>query len=443
MKTLTVMSKYKTYKVSNVDWLDEIPVAWSEKKLKFLSNIDNSGEYGVDPELKALNYPVATTAQITSDGVFLVEKMPIRGFSSEVASRYLCKEGDILVVKSSGSISNVISGKVGIVSENTEPFVFSNFLLRIRSNPNKVVARYIYYLLTSNLTKERVKRMVTGSTYPNLQVPEYVSALMPLPPYNEQTRIVSFLDRKTIKIDQAIAIKEKQIFSLKERKQILLHNAVTSGIDPNVLVKESGVEWIGAIPENWVIKRAKYLFNEIDERSIDGKEELLSVSHMTGVTLRSEKNVSMFMSEDYTGSKTCQTNDLVFNIMWTWMGALGVSDHAGIVSSSYGIFRQKEAGIFNSKYLENLLKTTGYIEHYNKVSTGLHSSRLRFYAHMFLNMEIGFPDRKEQNEIVKYIDAQSSIIEKSIDLQQSQIYKLKEYKSTLINSAITGKIKVA
>jgi type I restriction enzyme S subunit len=178
---------------------------------------------------------------------------------------------------------------------------------------------------------------------------------------------------------------------------------VTQGLDPDAPMRDSGVAWIGEIPKHWDIKRAKYLFKEVDERSTTGKEELLSVSHMTGVTPRSEKNVNMFMAEDYTGSKTCQKNDLVFNIMWTWMGALGVSDRPGIVSSSYGIFRQQEKDRFNPQYLEYLLKTTGYIEHYNKVSTGLHSSRLRFYGHMFFNMELGFPDRKEQDQIVTHI----------------------------------------
>jgi type I restriction enzyme S subunit len=262
-----------------------------------------------------------------------------------------------------------------------------------------------------------------------------------LPPVPEQTAIAFFLDRKTAQIDQAVAIKEQQINLLKERKQILIQNAVTRGLDPNVTMRDSGVEWIGEIPAHWEIKRCKYLFKEIDERSVSGDEELLSVSHMTGVTPRSEKNVTMFMAEDYTGSKTCQKGDLVFNIMWAWMGALGVSDRTGIVSSSYGVFRQLK-NMFNPNYLEFLLKTTGYIEHYNKVSTGLHSSRLRFYSHMFFNMELGFPSKDEQDEIVAHIETQSAKINQAIAIQQQQIDKLKEYKATLINSAVTGKIKV-
>jgi len=262
------------------------------------------------------------------------------------------------------------------------------------------------------------------------------------PPRAEQLAIADFLRDRTSKIGQAIQIKERQIERLKERKQILIQQAVTLGLDPNAPMRDSGIEWIGETPAHWSIKRAKYLFREVDERSLDGQQELLSVSHLTGVTPRSEKNVTMFMSEDYTGSKTCQKDDLIFNIMWAWMGALGVSDRAGIVSSAYGIYRQLRPGTLNSQYLEMLLKTTAYIAHYNKVSTGLHSSRLRFYGHMFMAMEIGFPDREEQDAIVVYLDLESGKLNKAVDLLEQQITKLKEYKATLINSAVTGKIRV-
>ncbi len=124
------------------------------------------------------------------------------------------------------------------------------------------------------------------------------------------------------------------------------------------------------------------------------------------------------------------------------MGALGVSDRRGIVSPSYGVFRAKTENTFNPVFLEYLLKSTNYIEHYNKVSTGLHSSRLRFYGHMFFDMELGYPSFDEQNNIIEYVQKESDAIDKALSLQEQQIDVLKEYKTTLINSAVTGKIKV-
>ncbi len=263
-----------------------------------------------------------------------------------------------------------------------------------------------------------------------------------LPPKEKQTVIAHFLDRKITLIEKAIGIKEKQIERLQEKQQILVHNAVTRGLNSDVKMKDSGVEWIGEIPDHWEVKKAKYLFDEIDDRSKTGEEELLSVSHLSGVTLRSEKNVTMFQAEDYTGAKLCRRNDLVINIMWAWMGALGVSGRSGIVSSSYAVFRQKDPKHFDSWYLEQLLKDTNYVTHYNRVSTGLHSSRLRFYSNMFLDMKIGFPSQGEQNEIVEYLKNVSDKFKTAICLRTNEILLLKEYKKTLINNAVAGKIRI-
>lgn len=105
--------------------------------------------------------------------------------------------------------------------------------------------------------------------------------------------------------------------------------------------KDAGVSWVGSIPAHWPEKRAKYYFKEIDERSQTGDEEMLSVSHITGVTPRSQKNVTMFKAESNVGQKCCQLGDLVINTMWAWMSALGVSNYAGIVSPAYGVYRPK------------------------------------------------------------------------------------------------------
>lgn len=207
-------------------------------------------------------------------------------------------------------------------------------------------------------------------------------------------------------------------------------------------MRDSGVEWIGEIPAHWNVLRAKYLFREIDCRSTDGTEELLSVSHTTSVTPRSEKNVNMFLAEDYSGSKLCEKDDLVYNIMWAWMGALGVSDRTGIVSPSYGVYRQRKAGTFNPWYLEHLLRSVEYVAEYNRRSTGLHSSRLRLYPDMFFAMEIGFPSREEQDEIEHITKSKLSVVDEVMEATHKEISYLEEYKQTLIAHAVTGKIKV-
>lgn len=416
---LESLPQYKSYKKSGIESIELIPQGWSVKSVRYAFKFLNSQRIPLSApqrEVRKGDYPYYGASGIIDyvDGYIFDEPLIL-----------IAEDGANLLSKST-PLAFVAEGKYWV---NNHAHIIK---------PNLPGFTYWAELLSSlDYTP-----FISGAAQPKLTRDRLGGIRIPVPPINEIPRISSFLEAKASLISRAISVKERQIDLLKERRQILIQQAVTRGLDPHAPMRDSGIEWINEIPAHWSIKRAKYLFREVDERSPDGQQELLSVSHLTGVTPRSEKNVTMFMSEDYTGSKTCQKDDLIFNIMWAWMGALGVSDRAGIVSSAYGIYRQLHPGTLNPQYLEMLLKTTAYIAHYNKVSTGLHSSRLRFYGHMFMAMEIGFPDRKEQDAIVEYLDRESEKLNKAVGLLEQQITKLKEYKATLINSAVTGKIKV-
>lgn len=188
------------------------------------------------------------------------------------------------------------------------------------------------------------------------------------------------------RIDEAFQ-REKQIqgWSRKKKEALMMSDFnQLHEMTEYEAYKDSGVEWLGSLPETWESVANKHIFKV--------------------------KKVH--------------------------------SDRSGIVSPAYGVYRQKNDNTFNPKYLEFLLKTTKYIEHYNKVSSGLHSSRLRFYGHTFFGMKLGFPSYEEQNKIIIFLDEQLSKIESVITTEAQQIQKLKEYKATLINSAVTGKIKI-
>ena len=431
---LTDYPKYERYKNSGVSHIGNIPTNWELRKIKYCCAINaKSLPENTNPN-QVLKYVDIGNVSLT-EGIMSVEEFTFKDAPSR--ARRLAEQGDTIL-----STVRTYLKAISFLDEKFSDCVFSTGFAIIHPLPGSVSRRYIGNFLKSDAFTRQVDDSSKGISYPAINSTDLSNLWVVEPDSSEQERIAHFLDQKTAQIDQAVAIKEKQIALLKERKQILIQNAVTQGLNPNAPMKDSGIDWIGQIPAHWEVKRAKYLLTEIDDRSETGEEELLSVSHMTGVTPRSEKNVTMFMAEDYSGSKLCRSGDLVINIMWAWMGALGVSDRTGIVSPSYGVFRERYQNTFNPKYLEFLLKTTKYIEYYNKVSTGLHSSRLRFYGHMLFAMKIGFAPLDEQNEIVEYIDCQSQKIDQAIALQQQQIDKLKEYKTTLINSAVTGKIKV-
>ena len=201
--------------------------------------------------------------------------------------------------------------------------------------------------------------------------------------------------------------------------------------------KDAGVIWVGSIPAHWPEKRAKYYFKEIDDRSQTGDEEMLSVSHITGVTPRSQKNVTMFKAESNVGQKRCQPGDLIINTMWAWMSALGVSNHAGIVSPAYGVYRPRSNQDYDYYYLDSLLRIEGYRSEYICRSTGIRSSRLRLYPDKFLSMPVVCPPQEEQQAIARFLKAQDRLFRKFIRNKRRFIELLKEQKQNVINQAVT------
>ena len=172
-------------------------------------------------------------------------------------------------------------------------------------------------------------------------------------------------------------------------------------------------------PARWPLIRGKQLFQEMDERSKDGTEELLSVSHITGITPRSQKNVTMFQAESLVGYKLCKTGDIVANTMWTWQGAIGVSKFAGVVSPAYNVYRQK-SDIFNPRYLDMLLRERQLVDVYHSLSTGIRPSRLRLYPDVFLTIKLPVPPREEQDQIVRFLDWKVSSINKMIAIKEKR-----------------------
>jgi len=201
--------------------------------------------------------------------------------------------------------------------------------------------------------------------------------------------------------------------------------------------RKARMPWLPKIPEHWCEERAKVFFREVDDRSRTGTEELLSVSHLTGVTPRSQKNVTMFKAESYTGHKLCRPGDIVINTLWAWMAALGAARHTGLVSPAYGVYRSHQPDTFNPTYLDYLLRTRAYVAEYNCRSTGIRASRLRLYPNQFLDIPLIQPPHAEQDQIVAYLRAQDAHIARFIKAKRELIGLLNEQKLQTIDHAVT------
>ena len=201
--------------------------------------------------------------------------------------------------------------------------------------------------------------------------------------------------------------------------------------------RKAKMPWLPLIPVHWDEQRAKVYFHEVDERSTTGSEELLSVSHLTGVTPRSQKKVTMFKAESYVGHKLCRPGDIVINTLWAWMAALGAARHVGLVSPAYGIYRPHRSGLFNPTFLDYLLRTRAYVSEYNCRSTGVRASRLRLYPNQFLDIPLIHPPLDEQDQIVAYLRVQDAQIARLIKTKRELIGLLNEQKLRVIDHAVT------
>jgi restriction endonuclease S subunit len=218
-----------TMKGSGDDGIGEIPAAWDMVRIKRIAEIENSGVWGDEPDVCDAPVPVITTADITKDHRLLPDSIRHRCLSEDDWARYRCNHGDILVVKSSGSIDNVSSGKAAYV-ENGGEYAFSNFLMRVRSH-RETAPKYLFYVLTSHLTRERVLMLVSTTTYPNLKVDEYVGFSVPMPSRSEQERIVEYLDRRMGEIADLVERESRSIELLQALRTSLISEVITGKVD--------------------------------------------------------------------------------------------------------------------------------------------------------------------------------------------------------------------
>jgi type I restriction enzyme S subunit len=422
------LKPYPAYKDSGVPWLGEIPAHWSispgfsmfrEKKVK------NTGM--IESQVLSLSY----------GRIVIKPPEKLHGLVPASFETYQVVDPDDIIVRPTDLQNDWVSLRVGIARDRG--IITSAYLCLRTVEP--IIPDYGYLLLHAYDLKKIFYGMGSGLRQ-NLDFSDLKRMPVLIPPVEEQHAIATFLiyhDRLTRRYIRA---QRRLIELLTEQKQALIQQAVTRGLDPHVKLKPSGVEWLGETPEHWDERPAKYFFREVDERSQSGEEELLSVSHITGVTPRSQKNVTMFKAESYIGYKLCRADDLVINTMWGWMGALGVAKQTGIVSSSYAAYRPISPDVFVAEYVDHLLRTKPYVSEYICRSTGIRSSRLRLYPEQFLKIPLICPPYEEQEKIAEFVEGETLQLDQTITRAQRRIDLIREYRTRLIADVVTGKLDV-
>lgn len=327
--------------------------------------------------------------------------------------------------------------RTGLVRETG---AITSAYLALWPNQQLITSEYATYLFKGYETRMALHNMGAGIRL-TLGYKEFKRQPVLFPPLPEQSRIAAFLDRRCAEIDRVITATQRTIEEYKKLKQSIITEAVTRGIRPGRKMKDSGVEWIGEIPEEWELIKGKALFAEVDARSMDGSEELLTVSQYTGITPRSQKNVNMFEAETLEGYKICEIGDIAANTMWLWAGAIGVSQYRGVISPSYNIYRTKGEE-FVPDYLDYLLRIPPLVQHYESLSTGIRASRLRLYPQQFLSIRFLVPPIQEQLEILNFLKEKIVAMDGLIEAKQNLLIELEAFKKSVIYEYVTGKKEV-
>lgn len=424
------MRKYDSYKNSGVKWLGEIPSHWEIMPIKRIART----YAGATPNSSNDNNWGGTIPWITPADFKTETKYVDKG------DRFLTEQGLNSCSTTLVPAKSVIFSKrapVGQLSIATQPLCTNQGC--ISCIPLSVIdSSFFFYLLS--IHKDTFESLSCGTTFKEISQKSFVDFKISLPPINEQIMMVSYLDATTSKIDEAIAQQQKMIDLLNERKQIIINKVVTKGLDPNVKMKPSGIDWIGDIPEHWEMKRLKTILSVKDKRNTDPEALLLSVYTAIGVRPRQELEERGNKASSVLNYKMVSKGDLIVNRLLAWMGAYGLSNYNGVTSPDYDVY-SFHADV-NRGYYETLFRNTQFNSDCYKYGHGIMLMRWRTYPNEFLNIMVPVPPLEEQRMIYSYLLPQIEKMDKNIDACNKIITLLKERKQIIINEVVTGKVKV-
>jgi type I restriction enzyme, S subunit len=439
------MKKYENYKNSGVEWLSEIPEHWQVKKLKHLIQSKTGFAFQSD-KFSDEGIPLIRISDLNESGLVLLDKAPkLPQKNEKYLKEYGLKRNDILFAMTGGTI-----GKVATYNQDTPALLNQRVcLFRIY---DKNLRKIVYYWMQTLYWKNYIDLKSIGGAQPNisdvtvLNLQIFVSNNQ-----EEQTAIANFLDDKTTKIDQAIAIKQRQIELLKERRQILIHKAVTRGLNDNVKLKDSGVEWIGEIPEGWRITPLRHIgktqngiskggehfgtgfpFVSYGDVYRDIKLPLL-VNGLVESTIE-DRNQYSVLEGDIFFTRTSETVEEI-GFSSTCLQTIQDATFAGFLIR----FRPQKNTLhkeFSKYYFSSSTHRVFFIKKMNLVI------RASLSQDLLKRLPVLLPPITEQEEIGNYLNNKTTRIASAISLKEQEIEKLKEYKMSLIDGVVTGKVKV-
>ena len=416
------MTVYPTYKDSGIEWLGQIPTHWELTRIS-----------SVLTEVKDLNTSLRFShpSQFKFGDIILKPDVNIEDVSS-LSKCIIFRKDDILI---NGLNLNYDFVTQRIARANYTGIITSAYIaVRVRNN---LSSKYVTYLFKALDSRKVFNGLGTGIRL-TLTYKELKKYYILLPPQEEQRQIVAYLDYKSNKINERICQRERELQTLSELKQAEIAAVVTRDLDPNVPMKESGIEWLGKIPAHWEVRKIK---NCLQERSEKGypNEPILCATQSRGVIPQDMyDNRVVVVNKDFDKLKLVKCGDFVISLR-SFQGGIEYAYYQGIISAAYTILTPKDKR--NSEYFKHLFKSHDFIQLLQTCVTGIREGQNINYA-MLAKHFIPIPPIEEQQKIVLYIKNRLYVIDEYISKLKAEINYLQEYKQRLISDVVTGKVDV-
>ncbi len=420
------MALYQDYKLIDLPWLDRIPSHWDIKRNSaiFTEMKDEVGE-------QSSKY---TLLSLTTKGIIPRDVESGKGkFPASFEKYKIIKPGyfafcmfDIDETPRTVGLSDVEGMLTGAYTVFKTKDIHPKYAL-------------YYYLALDNV--KAMKPLYTGLRK-TIKTDLFLRTKMPIPPFDEQEAIVRYLDWKNSCINKLISGKRKQIALIQEQRQALINDVITKGIHKDVELKDSGIYWLGKIPESWSAIKIKYLFDEDNERNSECEAELLSFSRKKGLLPFSELSEKAPSASDLSNYRLVKPGQLLENRMQAWSGMFICVDREGCVSPDYSVFNASKKRYVNVKFYEYVFRSPLQVEQFANASRGIGTGFNRLYTPAFGAIYTVYPTQNEQDEIVSYLDMITHKYDLMIQKKEEQIEKLKELKNLLISDAVFGKVDV-
>lgn len=414
-------------KESGIEWVGKVPTLWTSKRAKYVFS-----NHKYIPGIQSYKY---NRLALTLSGVIQRSKDDSDGLQPTDFNTYQLLCENELVFKLI-DLQNISTSRVGLA--HTTGLVSPAYI--VLQAKGEILPEFAekYYLM---MWYRRIFNALGDSgVRSSLNVSELLELPIIIPPIEEQKRIADFINEKCSEIDSITNDIQSQITTLEEYKKSVIIEAVTKGLDSNVEMKDSGIEWIGTIPKYWAVEKIKYHLQRKEPRN-PGNVQVLSVYREYGVIPKDSRDDNHNVtSEDTSKYKYVKPGNLVINKMKAWQGSLAISEYEGIVSPAYFIYHFID-DVFNKKYFHYLIRSC-YKDEFRRISTGIREGQWDLPSQDFENELVLIPPKNEQDDIVNYLDSKCSEIDTIIQTKKEQLDVLAEYKKSLIYEYVTGKKEV-